>query len=100
MIENSTQVFGPPGCGKTEFLMRLIDDALAEGMRPEEIAFVSFTRKSIDEARDRAKGRFHLSDTQLRNFRTLHSTGFSALGLRHEDIMSSVDYTTLGRMLG
>lgn len=100
MISNSTQIFGPPGCGKTEYLMRRIEEALASGVPPEAIAFVSFSRKAIQEARDRAMQKFGLDPKQLRNFRTLHSTGFSALSLRKEDIMSSVDYTALGRMLG
>ena len=100
MIPNSTQVFGPPGCGKTEYLMREIEAALAAGMPPEAIAFVSFSRKAIQEARERAMRKFGLSAKQLRNFRTLHSTGFSALSLRKEDIMSNVDYAELGRMLG
>jgi len=100
MIPNSTQIFGPPGCGKTEYLMRYIETALDGGMKPEEIAFVSFSRKAIQEARERAMTRFNLDVKQLRNFRTLHSTGFSGLSLRKEDIMSNADYAELGRMLG
>lgn len=100
MIPNSTQIFGPPGCGKTEFLMRQIEAAIANGVSPEEIAFVSFSRKAIQEARERAMSRFNLDVKQLRNFRTLHSMGFQGLSLRKEDIMSSADYAELGRMLG
>jgi superfamily I DNA/RNA helicase len=100
MIPNSTQIFGPPGCGKTEYLMRQIEKAIEAGVPPESIAFVSFSRKAIEEARDRAMKRFNLSAKQLVNFRTLHSTGFVGLGLRHEDVMSSVDYSELGKMLG
>lgn len=100
MIENSTQVFGPPGCGKTEFLMRVIEGALSKGTAPERIAFVSFSRKSIEEARCRALNRFSLDIKQLVNFRTLHSTGYMELGLSKDMIMSSVDYSMLGKMLG
>jgi len=100
MIENSTQVFGPPGCGKTEFLMGVIDDALNDGVQPEEIAFVSFSRKSIEEARDRTMKRFQVGPKQLVNFRTLHSTGYSELGVTKDMVMSNADYRELGRMLG
>jgi len=100
MIPNSTQIFGPPGCGKTEFLMREIEKALAGGMDPQHIAFVSFSRKAIQEAKERAMTRFNLDAKQLRNFKTLHSTGFQGLSLRKEDIMSAADYSELGRMLG
>ena len=100
MIPNSTQVLGPPGCGKTEFLMREMEKYLAAGVDPTQIAFVSFSRKAIHEARERAMTRFNLDAKQLRNFRTLHSTGFAGLHLRNEDLLSSADYTALGRMLG
>jgi superfamily I DNA/RNA helicase len=100
MIENSTQVFGPPGCGKTEFLMREIDKSLASGIKPERIAFVSFSRKSIEEARERAMTRFNLNPKQLVNFRTLHSTGYMELGITRDMVLSTADYTELGRMLG
>ena len=56
MISNSTQIFGPPGCGKTEYLMRLIDERIAGGMSPLDICFVSFSRKSIEEAHRRRTG--------------------------------------------
>jgi superfamily I DNA/RNA helicase len=100
MIENSTQVFGPPGCGKTEFLMRLIEKNIAAGVAPEDIVFVSFSKKSIEEARDRAMSRFNLNAKQLVRFRTLHSTGFVGLGLAYGDVLSGADYKKLGHMLG
>ena len=100
MIKNSTQVFGPPGCGKTEFLMREIEKALARGVSPERIAFVSFSKKSIEEAKQRAMDRFNLNPKQLVNFRTLHSTGYMELGITKDMVLSAADYRELGRMLG
>lgn len=100
MIENSLQLLGPPGCGKTETLLRMVDDKLAAGVLPEQIVFVSFARKSIQEAKERAMRRFNLDPKRLHRFRTLHSTGFTALGLQHGDVMSTSDYAELGRMLG
>lgn len=100
MIKNSTQIFGPPGCGKTEYLMRLIDRRIAGGVSPLDVCFVSFSRKSIQEARDRAMTRFKLDAKQLARFRTLHSTGFTELGLSYGDVLNGADYRELGRMLG
>ena len=100
MIPHSIQIFGPPGCGKTEYLMRLIDDRISGGMSPLNICFVSFSRKSIQEARERAMSRFRLDTKQLARFRTLHSTGFTELGLSYSDVLNGADYRELGRMLG
>ena len=100
MIENSTQIFGAAGCGNTGRLMQSIEKHLEAGMNPQHIAFVSFSRKSIQEAKERAKNRFNLDDKQLINFRTLHSTGFSGLQIKRDDVMSPPDYQKLGKMLG
>ena len=100
MIENSTQIFGPPGCGKTERLMQLIEENISAGVAPTDIVFVSFSKKSIEEARDRAMTRFNLNPAQLARFRTLHSTGFVGLGMSYGDVLSGPDYKELGRMLG
>jgi len=100
MIPHSVQVFGPPGCGKTEFLMRIIEQRIESGVAPLDIVFVSFSKKSIQEARDRAMSRFNLDVKQLARFRTLHSTGFAELGLSYGDVLNGADYRELGRMLG
>ena len=100
MIKNSLQLLGPPGCGKTETLLRMVEEKLAAGVMPEQIVFVSFARKSIQEAKERAVRRFGLDPKRFHRFRTLHSTGFTALGLQHGDVMAGADYAELGRMLG
>ena len=48
-------ILGPPGTGKTENLLRIVDQELKDGTAPDRIAFVSFTTKATNEARDRAK---------------------------------------------
>ena len=41
-------ILGPPGTGKTENLLRIVDRELKDGTDPSAIAFVSFTTKATD----------------------------------------------------
>jgi hypothetical protein len=99
-IPNSRLILGPPGCGKTHTLIEIVREAIGRGVHPSRIAFVSFTTKAIREALDRACAEFNLEPKQLQHFRTLHATGYHALGLQRTDVMSRADYKQLGEMLG
>lgn len=79
-------ILGPPGCGKTTSLLDIVDHELSIGTLPEEIAYVSFTRRAATEAAERAAKKFELRDNQLRWFRTLHSFCFQSLGLSTGDV--------------
>lgn len=92
--------FGPPGCGKTHTLMQIIRDLTQEEEMPvEEIGFVSFSRKAIREARERAGSDLSLTEKQTPNFKTLHSMCYRALGLSSDRVMGSKDYKEIGRMM-
>lgn len=72
-------ILGPPGTGKTTYLLERIDDALRAGIPPERIAFYSFTRAAVNEATDRAKRKFAVTKKSLKHFRTLHSESWRSL---------------------
>jgi len=93
-------ILGPPGCGKTHTLIETVRRALDEGVRPEEVGFLSFTRKAVQEAAQRAGQEFNLSPQQLPYFKTLHALGYHMLGLRREDVMAPQDWKALGQELG
>lgn len=57
-------------------MLREVERLLGEGLAPEEIAFVTFTKRAAREAVVRASERFGLSEERFRWFRTLHSLCF------------------------
>ena len=83
-----TKVFGPPGTGKTTFLLNTVDDLLNKGVPASRIGYFAFTRKAAHEAKERAYERFRHLDFKrdLTNFRTLHSLAYARLGIQSSRI--------------
>lgn len=80
------KVFGPPGTGKTTWL---IDYMKQSGIPFERIAFVSFAKSTILEI----KSRLNLSKTEAQYFRTIHSMNFYLLGLDKKQVANSYLHT-------
>lgn len=95
------RIFGPPGTGKTTTLLNMVDKALTEGLAPNEIAFLAFTRKAANEAKERAAERFNLDpEADLFFFRTLHSLAYRMLGLQDSQLMKTENYKELAAHTG
>ena len=69
------KIYGPPGSGKTTWL---IEHMKQSGVPYERIAFVSFSRATIKNIKDR----LDLTKEQGQYFRTIHSMNFHLLGIK------------------
>lgn len=89
-----TKVFGPPGTGKTTFLLNTVDDLLRKGVPAIQIGYFAFTRKAAHEAKERAYARFQQLDFKrdLANFRTLHSLAYARMGIQASRIATAENY--------
>jgi superfamily I DNA/RNA helicase len=90
----------PAGSGKTTALMDEMTELL-KVYRPDEIAFVTFTRKGVANGIERAlRAVPGLTPEDLVYFKTLHALCFRELGLKHENIMTQKHLDELNETLG
>ena len=80
-MTKTIKIFGSPGTGKTTTLLKLLEEKISEGYKPEKIGFFSFTRRAIKEARSRVIKKFNLSEDNLEYFRTIHSLCYRTLNI-------------------
>lgn len=87
------------GSGKTR---RLIDEVSKEleTRRPEEIAFVTFTRKGAEEGLHRVCSKLMLEPDELPYFRTLHSLTFHALNYKANQMFGRLDQRKFNKAYG
>ncbi len=82
---NTLHIVGPPGCGKTHELMGKIRTLIQHGIPSAEIAFTSFTKSAIEQARERTGKQFGLQRHDLPFFGTLHSLAYRHLMLTRDN---------------
>lgn len=96
-----TKVFGPPGTGKTTFLLNTVEDYLNNRTPPHRIGYFAFTRKAAHEGKERAYERFDfLQKSDLAFFRTLHSLAYFRLGVNNNKLMGPKDYKEFAALTG
>jgi superfamily I DNA/RNA helicase len=101
LADRTTLVLGGPGCGKTTRLLGIVEAELAAGVRPHQIAFVSFTKAAAKVAVDRAAAAFGLDQREdLPWFRTIHSLAYASIGLSREEVMDKRDWAEFGTLVG
>lgn len=75
-----SKIIGPPGVGKTTFLLRQIKRA-AEKYHPERIGGVSFTKAAVEEMASRVTESAGVDRKLTKNIRTVHSLCFELLNM-------------------
>jgi superfamily I DNA/RNA helicase len=85
---NPVIYLGPPGTGKTTALLNIVEEEMFNGVAPDRIGYMTFTRKGVEEAISRASEKFNLPRARFRYFNTLHSAAFRHLGLKTDDIFT------------
>jgi DNA helicase II / ATP-dependent DNA helicase PcrA len=93
-------LFGPPGTGKTTMLLRVVNMRIKEGISPDQICFISFTRRAANEAKWRMVDIHKFQEDQLPWFRTLHSLAHTRLNVPRGAVMGLGDYIKICEMLG
>lgn len=100
MEQEQTVVLGPPGCGKTTYLLNVVDKEMQGGTPPSRIGYFSFTKKATHEAMDRACTKFNLTRTDFPYFKTWHALAFQELGISKQQVMGAQQYKAIGTALG
>lgn len=100
MASNRIIYFGPPGTGKTTTLLGHLERHLKDGVAPEQIAFLTFTRRARLEATSRVEEVLGIRARDLPYFRTIHSMAFRALGLKDGDVMGRKQLAAFGEGMG
>ena len=96
------KVFGPPGSGKTTFLLNVIQQELDSGVHPSQMGYFAFTRKAATEAKERAVEKFPQLNPEIDFpwFRTLHSLAYRCLGISNKDMMKPENFREFARESG
>lgn len=82
------KVLGPPGCGKTTFLLSTFRECLAH-TDINKIGYFSFSKQAAYEALARAEKHIALEASDRLVFSTLHSFAYRLLGLHKDEVFNN-----------
>jgi superfamily I DNA/RNA helicase len=97
-MPHTVKVFGPPGTGKTYWMLNKLQDEIASGTDVRRIAYVTFSRAAREEAMGRAKLRMDsLDEASFQYFKTIHGICFSEINMSKAHVMGAADFLKFAR---
>lgn len=95
------KLHGPPGTGKTTYLMAELQRLLRSGaVAPDRVGFVSFSRRAVEVAKGKAREIPECASAELPHFRTIHSTAYHMIGLTRTDVVGPEHLVEFGDLIG
>jgi superfamily I DNA/RNA helicase len=95
------KIFGTAGSGKTTVLIKELEKLFEDGIRPSEVAFVSFTNKAVNELVERSLKKFdYFNEKEFFNFRTIHSMCYSTLKSQGKKVITRDQLSELAKKSG
>ena len=100
MTDRHETILGPPGTGKTQTNSNKVRECIEQGIPPDRIACVSFTRKAAKESRERVCRDWGIDEKDMPYFQTLHSMAFRAGGYSSDEVLGPADMREIGQAVG
>lgn len=92
--------YASAGSGKTRWALQQVERHLAEGIPPERIAFVTFTKKGAEVAQLRVAEQTGIPLKRFPHFRTIHSMCFRGVKASRQMMMNRQRYIEFGDLAG
>ena len=93
------KVLGPPGCGKTTFLLSTFRECLSHTCI-DRMGYFSFSKQAAYEALERAEKHIELTGTDRLTFSTLHSFTYRLLDLHREEVFNNHHERVFAKKMG
>ena len=93
------KVLGPPGCGKTTFLLSTFRECLSH-TQLDRMGYFSFSKQAAYEALERAEKHIELTGADRLVFSTLHSFTYRLLDLHREEVFNNHHERVFAKKLG
>ena len=93
------KVLGPPGCGKTTFLLKRFRECLSMSCI-ERMGYFSFSKQAAYEALERAEKVIDLTGKDRLVFSTLHSFTYRLLDLHREEVFNNHHERVFAQRMG